>query len=213
MVHILPHWNWAGREGQPIPVIAYTNADEVELFLNGKSLGRRHRGDQIVMLPVGKKVSDDLKFPSKYRMVWPVPYEPGTLRAVAYKGGNPVATKEVRTAGPPARVTLAPDRTAIHADGEDLSFVTVRIEDKDGNLCPAADDLVRFKVEGAGRIAAVDNGNAATVEPFQADQRKAFSGMALLIVRSQRGQAGPIRITATSDGLLPAETTVAASVE
>jgi beta-galactosidase len=213
MVHILPHWNWAGREGQSIPVIAYTNADEAELFINGKSLGRKQRGAQIVMLPVGRNVADDLKFPSRYRMVWPVPYEPGTLRAVAYEGGTEVVTSEVRTAGPPARVTLAPDRATIHADGEDLSFVTVRVEDKDGNLCPAADNLVRFHVEGAGRIAAVDNGNAATVEPFQADRRKAFSGMALLVVRSKRGEPGPIRITASSDGLQPAETTVAATAE
>jgi beta-galactosidase len=92
----------------------------------------------------------------------------------------------------------------IQADGEDLSFITVRIEDKDGNLVPEADNLVHFSVAGAGSIAAVDNGNAATVEPFQAKQRKAFSGMALLIVRSQKGQKGPIHITATSDKLPPA---------
>ena len=96
----------------------------------------------------------------------------------------------MRTAGPPARVRLIPDRSRIQADGDDLSFVTVRIEDKDGNLCPAADNLVRFNVTGAGTIAAVDNGNAATVEPFHADRRKAFNGLALLIVRSKQGQPG-----------------------
>jgi beta-galactosidase len=142
--------------------------------------------------------------------MWQVPYEAGSLKAVGLDGGQPVATKEVRTAGPPARVTLLPDRTTIAADGSDLSFVTVRIEDKDGQLCPNADNLVRFKVDGAGRIAAVDNGNAATLEPFQADYRKAFNGLALLIVRSERGKAGPIAITATSEGLEWAKAALAA---
>jgi beta-galactosidase len=111
----------------------------------------------------------------------------------------------VKTAGAPARLVLAPDRSTIRADGEDLSFVTVRIEDAAGNLVPAADNLVRFAVEGAGHIAAVDNGNAASIEPFQADHRKAFGGMALLIVRSKRGQRGEIRVTATSEGLAAAQ--------
>ena len=115
------------------------------------------------------------------------------------------ATTEVKTAGAPARVAITPDRASIHADGEDLSFVTVRIADAQGNLVPGADNLVRFAVEGAGRIAAVDNGNAATVEPFQADRRKAFSGLALLIVRSKRGEPGEIHVRATSDGLVAAE--------
>jgi beta-galactosidase len=204
MVHVLPHWSWAGREGQPIPVMAYTNAEEVELFLNGQSLGRKKKGAELLAIPVGAKVSDDLRFLTKYRIVWPVPYAPGTLRAVAYRDGKPVATDEVRTAGAPAKVVLEADRARIRADGEDLSFVTVRVEDADGNLVPGADNLVRFAVEGAGRIAAVDNGNAATVEPFQADHRKAFNGLALLVVRSKRGERGPIRVTATSDGLAPA---------
>ncbi len=108
------------------------------------------------------------------------------------------------TAGAPARLVLEPDRSKIRADGEDLSFVAVRVEDAQGDLVPGADNLVRFAVEGAGRIAAVDNGNPATVEPFQADHRKAFNGLALLIVRSKRGETGPIRVTATSDGLAQA---------
>ncbi len=207
MVHVLPHWNWAKHEGKKIPVMVYTNADEAELFLNGKSLGKKARWSEPVELPVGKNVSDDLKFKSKYRLLWQVPYEPGTLNVVAYKDGKQIATDERKTAGTPARITLAPDRSRIAADGEDLSFVTVRIEDKDGNLCPLADNLVRFKVEGAGKIAAVDNGNAATVEPFQADSRKAFSGLALVIVRSSK-TPGEIRISATSEGLKAGETTI-----
>jgi len=112
-----------------------------------------------------------------------------------------VAVDEIRTAGSPARVKLIPDRATIQADGDDLSFVTVRIEDKDGNLCPMSDNLVKFNVTGAGSIRAVDNGNAATIEPFHADHRKAFSGMALLIVSSQKAQAVRIHVTATSEGL------------
>ena len=208
MVHVLPHWNWAGREGQKIPVLCYSNAGEVELFLNGKSLGRKKFGAEPMVIPVGVNVSKDKTFASKYRLMWQVPYAPGVLRAVAYKDGKQVAADEVRTAGAAARVTLIPDRTTISADGYDLSFITVRIEDKDGNMCPLADNLVRFDVRGAGRIAGVDNGNPATEESFQADRRKAFNGLALLIVRSQRGQAGKIEIGALSDGLRGAKTTL-----
>jgi beta-galactosidase len=210
MVHLLPHWNWQGHEGQAIPVMAYTNADEVELFLNGKSLGRKKRFSDPVELPVGPNVSPDRKFTSKYRLEWQVPYRPGALKGVAYRNGKQVAVDEVRTADAPARVRITPDHTSIRADGEDLSFVTVRIEDRDGNLCPLADNLVQFNVTGAGTIAGVDNGNAATIEPFQAGHRKAFSGMALLIVRSKRSQPGRIHIAATSDGLTPAAADVTA---
>jgi beta-galactosidase len=199
MVHVLPHWNW--KEGQTIPVMAYTNSDEVELFVNGKSLGRKKRFSEPVKIPVGPNASQDRTFSSKYRLEWQVPYQPGSLKAVAYQGGKQVAVDEIRTAGAPARVKLIPDRATIQADGDDLSFITVRIEDKDGNLCPMSDNLVKFTVTGAGSIRAVDNGNAATIEPFHADRRKAFSGMALLIVSSQKAQAGRIHVTAASEGL------------
>jgi beta-galactosidase len=200
-VHILPHWNWVGREGQVIPVMAYTNAEAVELFLNGKSLGRKKRGIDTVVIPVGENVAGTRKFTTKYRVEWQVPYQAGMLRAAAFTGGAQVATDEVHTAGAAVNIRLIPDRATIIADGQDLSFVTVRIEDKDGNLCPLADNQVQFRVAGAGGIAGVDNGNAATVEPFQADHRKAFNGLALLIVRSHAGQAGTIQVHATSDGL------------
>lgn len=208
MVHILPHWNWAEMEGKAIPVMAYTNADEVELFLNGKSLGRKKRFSEPVQLPVGPNVSADRKFMSKYRLMWQVPYAAGSLKAVAYQGGKAVATQEIKTAGAPARLVLAPDRATIGSDGEDLSFVTVRVEDKDGNLCPLADNLVKFKLDGSATIAGVDNGNPATVESFQGDQRKAFNGLALLIVRGERDKPGRVRITATSEGLKAAEAVV-----
>jgi beta-galactosidase len=210
MVHILPHWNWQGHEGQRIPVMAYTNADAVELFLNGRSLGTKKRFSEPVDIPVGPNVSSDKNFITKYRLLWQVPYQPGTLRAVAYKDGRQMASEVVQTAGIPAKIVLVPDRDLIHADGDDLSFVTVRIEDKDGNLCPTADNLVHFRVTGAGEIAAVDNGNAATVEPFHADHRAAFNGLALLIVRSRSEQAGKIEVIASSDGLTQGQSVITA---
>ena len=200
-VHVFPHWNWAGHEGEKIPVMVYTNAPEVELFLNGKSLGRKRLGVDTFEMPVGKNVSKDGKFTSKFRLVWEVPYQAGELKAVGYREGKSIASDQVKTAGAPARIVLSPDRKAIRADGDDLSFVTVRIEDKDGNFCPLADNLVNFKLEGPATIAGVDNGNAASVEPFQADHRKAFNGLALAIVRSENGKSGRIRVTATSAGL------------
>jgi len=200
MVHVVPaNWNW--KEGQTIPVMCYSNAEETELFLNGKSLGRKKRFSEPVELPVGPNVSQTRKFTSKFRLMWQVPFAAGTLKAVAYTGGKQVASDEVRTAGAPARVKLLPDRGVITADGDDLSFVTVRIEDKDGNLCPVADNLVKFAVTGAGSIRAVDNGKAASVESFQADYRKAFNGLALLIVSSKSGEPGRVHIAAISDGL------------
>jgi beta-galactosidase len=153
-------------------------------------------------------VSPDKKFSTRYRLRWDVPYAPGSLKAVAYTGGKQVAVDEMRTAGAPARIALVPDRTTISADGDDLAFFTVRIEDKDGNLCPAASNLVQFSVTGAGAIRAVDNGNAATEESFQADHRKAFNGLALLVVSSKRGESGKISVTAKSEGLAPARTQI-----
>jgi beta-galactosidase len=210
MVHLLPHWTWPGREGQPIPVMVYSNAEEVELLLNGTSLGRKRAGGEPVELPAGTKVAPTGRIQSKYRLLWAVPYAPGALKAVAYAGGREVASDVVRTAGKPARVVVSPDRARIRADGDDLSFLTVRIEDANGARVPDAANLVRFAVRGAGRLAAVDNGNAATLEPFQAGQRKTFSGMALLIVRTKAGEKGPIHVTATADGLAPAEVTLTA---
>lgn len=215
MVHVLPHWNWAGREGQPIPVMVYTNADEVELFLNEKSLGKKKRFSEPVTIPVGKNVSTDGKFISKYRLQWQVPYAAGEVKAVAWRAGVKVAEDSVHTAGTAARLVLTPDRNRIAANGDDLSFITVRVEDAEGHLVPDASHLVRFKIDGPASIAAVDNGNPATVEPFQADYRKAFNGLCLLVVRSARDKAGAVRISAESDGLKGAEaqlTTVAAPV-
>ncbi len=209
MVHVLPSWNWDA--GMKIPVMAYSNADEVELFLNGKSLGRKKRFGETFTIPVGLNVTPTLKFDSKYRFVWEVDYQPGTLRAVAYNNGKQVGSDEQRTAGAPARLKLTPDRARIQADGEDLSYLTVRVEDKDGNLCPAADNMLHFTIGGPGTIAAVDNGNAASEEAFQADRHTAFNGMALVIVRSKAGDAGRIHVTASAEGLAQAAADVAAA--
>jgi beta-galactosidase len=212
MVHVLPHWNWPGLEGQNIPVMVYSNADEVELSLNGRSLGRKKPFSEPVQLPVGPNVSTTLSFDSKYRLLWQVPYEPGVLQAVAYRQGKEVARDTMRTAGVPARLRLRSDRSTIAAGTSDLAFVTVRVEDKQGNLCPTADNRVSFQVSGAGQIAAVDNGNAATVEPFHADQRKAFNGLALLIIRPRGPGTGAIRVSAIADGLVEAHLELRAQV-
>ena len=184
VLHVLPHWNW--QEGRTVDVWAYyNNADEVELFLNNKSLG------------VKRKQGDDV------HISWKVKYEPGVLRAVSRRNGHDVLVREVKTAGAPARIELIADRRELKADGRDLSFVTVRVLDKDGNLVPDADNLVNFSVTGKGKIAGVDNGYQASMEPFKASHRKAYNGLCLAIVQSTE-KGGKIRLEANSPGLAPA---------
>ncbi|HTS16121.1 MAG TPA: beta-galactosidase GalB [Verrucomicrobiae bacterium] len=184
MAHILPHWNWPERVGQITPVQVYTSGDEAELFLNGKSLGR-------------KKME-----PHEYRLRWDqVVYEPGTLRAVAYKNGRRWAVDTVRTAGPPAKLTLSADRAKFRADGKDLAFLTVTVEDKDGLMAPRAKNLIRFSVEGPGEIVATDNGDATSHVSFQSKEREAFNGLCLVIVRAKAGTPGRITLHAESNGL------------
>ena len=206
MIHVLPHWTWPGREGQPIPVMVYTNAEEVELTLNGRSLGRQRRGAVPVSLPVGTNIRPDGTFASKYRLLWQVPYEAGTLHAAALTDGKVVAQADVITAGPPAKLVVSADRARLRADGKDLAFLTVRVTDKDGHLCPLAENRIRFDIRGPGSIAGVDNGNPATVEPFQASERRAFGGLALVIVRPNRGAPGAIRLVSSAQGLGSTET-------
>ncbi len=200
MVHVLPHWNWEGKEGQMLPVYAYTNAEEVELFVNDKSMGKKVKGKDLTPIPAEYHSFEKGIFMSPYRLSWSVPYQKGSLKVVAYTNGKEVATKEIKTAGTPTKISLSADRSTISADGKDLSFITVNIEDADGNLCPRADNLVNFKVEGKGVLAAVDNGNQRSMESFQKPYRKAFSGKCLLVVKSTN-TAGGIKITASSDGL------------
>jgi len=188
VLHILPHWNW--ESGKSVDVWAYyNNADEVELFLNRKSLG------------IKKKEGENL------HVEWKVNYAPGVLKAVSRKNGKVVLTREVKTAGKPAKIELTADRSIIKADGKDLSFITVRILDAEGNLVPDADNLVKFKVTGEGFIAGVDNGYQASMESFKAPYRKAFKGMCLAIIQAKEN-SGKITLQAISEGLQPVSITI-----
>ncbi len=189
MVHILPHWNWPERVGQVTPVHVYTSGDEAELFLNGKSLGKKKKGQY------------------EYRLRWDdVTYEPGELRAVAYKDGKPWAEAVTRTTGPAAKLVLQPDRSELRADGTDLSYVTVSVTDKDGQVVPRSKNRIKFEIKGPGEIAAVDNGDATCHESFQSKEYNAFNGLCLVIIRSKAGKAGAITLEAQSDGLEGAAT-------
>jgi beta-galactosidase len=183
-------WNWAGQERLPLEVSAYSSCAEVELFLNGRSLGRR---------PTNRATA--------YTAKWSVPYEPGVLRAVGYTGGREVGASELRTAGAPARVKLSADRERIRADGQDLSYVTAELVDARGVRHPKAENLLKFSVEGPGTIVGVGNANPVSTKSYQRPQRKAWQGRALLVVKSAR-RPGPIVVTATAAGLPPARIVV-----
>ena len=191
MAHIVPHWTWPDRDGQVTPVMVYTSGDSAELFLNGKSLG--------------KKTLE--KF--QYRLRWDeVKYQAGELKAVAYKNGKKWAVDTVRTAGAAARIEAQPDRNQIANDGKDLSFVTLRVADAQGVPVPQAKNHLKLAIEGPGEIVATDNGDPTSFEPFQAPEHDAFSGLVLAIVRAKPGAAGSIKLTATAEGLKPAGVTI-----
>jgi len=183
MVHILPHWNWEGKEGELIDVLAYTNCDEVELFLNNKSLGIR-KMDSSTSLKLG----------------WKVPYAKGILRAVGKKNGSVVSEAEQTTAGVAAQIILSVDRDNLKSNGKDLSFVKVEIKDKNGTLVPNAGNLIKFKIYGPGELVGVDNGNPLSHESLKGNQHSAFNGLCLAIVQSTL-KPGKITIIAESEGL------------
>jgi beta-galactosidase len=185
MAHIVPQdWNWPQRLGKITPVEVYTSGDSAELFLNGKSLGLKKKGRY------------------HYRLWWhDVAYEPGTLKVIAYKNGKPWATDVVKTTGPAAKLSLEADRSRIRADGKDLSFVTLTVEDESGLMVPQADNRIRFSIEGPGEIVATGNGDATSHVSFQSKARKAFKGLCLAIVRARPDKPGKITLTAQSDGL------------
>jgi len=189
-VHILPHWNWQGMEGKTIPVFVYTNGDEAELFVNGQSQGRR------------KKEPHSADYMKRYRLMWnEVTYQPGEVKAVAYKNSIKIGEEIIRTAGKPSQLRLVADRQKMKADGDDLIYMTVDATDAKGNYCPTTDNTVIFTVEGAAVIEAVDNGNPQSLEPFASNKVKLFNGKAIVILRSVEGRSGNIKVTATSAGL------------
>jgi beta-galactosidase len=196
MAHILPHWSWPERIGlkdaagnaAATPVHVYTSGDEAELFLNGKLLGRKKRE------------------PFQYRLRWDdVIYEPGELKVIAYKQGKQWATDSVKTAGNPAALQIKPDRETIAGDGLDLSFITLSVIDRAGLRAPRANNLIHFSIRGPGEIVATDNGDPTDFTVFASKDRTAFNGVALVIVRAKRGQAGKITVSAQSEGLAAAD--------
>jgi beta-galactosidase len=181
VLHLFPHWNWT--KGELVDVWAYyNNADEVELFLNGRSLGIRKKNDTTL------------------HVMWWVPFEAGTLKAISKKNGKIVLTKEIKTAGAPARIQLIADKTNLKAGNYDLSFVTVKILDKQGNLVPNANNLIEFKITGNGKLIGTDNGYQADTVSLQSKKRNCWKGLALAIVQSNE-KKGNITLTAISQGL------------
>ncbi len=204
MLHLLPHWNWAGREGQVIPVVCFTNCSTVELFLNGKSLGAKALEFPREGTAGGwNRYGAPRVFPTTadLHLSWDVPYAPGTLKAVGYdRSGKQVCEEEVHTAGAPAKLLLTSDQTVLNANGQDVAHLTVTVLDAQGNMVPTADNQVTFAVNGAGSLIGVDNGDPASHEDYKASQRKAYSGMCLAIVQAGRSP-GRISVTASADGL------------
>ena len=206
VLHLFPHWNWKGREGQFIPVTCYTNCDTVELFINGRSVGLKgYRFPRYGMEGKWANYAPRARVPrttSDLHLTWDVPFEPGTLKAVGTKDGKIVSTIEIATTGEPARIHLNADRKIISADRRDVAHIIVEIQDEQGSIVPVADNLITFGIEGQGRIIGVDNGNPRSHEDYKAKQRKALNGLCLAIVQST-AKAGPIRLTASSPSLLP----------
>ncbi len=187
-LHILPHWTWPGREGEVTPVFVYTNYNSAELFVNGKSQGiqRKNKNSKL----------------ERYRLMWMnVKYEPGIIKVVAYDdNGKPVVEKSVETAGKPYALKLEADRTQIHADGDDLSYVTVSVVDKKGNLCPTASNQLKFDVKGAGKFRAVCNGDATSLEQFHLPTMKTFNGKLVVTLQSSEN-GGNIELIASGTGI------------
>ncbi|MGI4870339.1 MAG: beta-galactosidase GalB [Janthinobacterium lividum] len=195
-LHLLPHWTWPGREGQTTPVFCYTSYPAAELFVNGQSQGRQTKST------TGSNLT-------RYRLMWPnVKYAPGTIKVVAYDAsGQAVGTEEIHTAGPAHHLRLLPDHTTLTADGQDLAYVTVRVEDAQGNLCPEAANELQFSVKGAGTFKAVANGDATNLQPFQQPQMRVFQGQLVVLVQAG-SQAGSVGLTVVGKGLPSGQVTL-----
>lgn len=203
MIHLFPHWNWRGKEGKVIQVMAYTNCDSVELFVNGKSFGIKalefprqgnsggwNRYDR----PPVNTTTGDL------HLVWDVPYEPGTLKAVGRKGGKVVVEEEIHTTGMPAAIRLSVDRNTINADPSDVAHVKVEVVDENGYVVPDANNLIQLTVEGAGNLIGFDNGNPRDSTSMKSSQRRTFNGLALAVIQSD-SKPGSIRVQASSPAI------------
>jgi len=190
LVHIFPHWNWPGKEGDSIKVHCYTNCEEVELFLNGKSVGKQKA------IPYKK-------------LIWGLVYKPGKLEAKGYKGGKLITKDVVETTSAPSQVALNSDVSTLKANGCDVAVIRVAIKDDKGRVVPIANNLVKFSIEGPGRIIGTGNGNPTSYEPDKASQRMAFNGYCLVLVQSEK-QAGEIRLKASSDNLKGTEVVISA---
>ncbi|MBO5193840.1 MAG: DUF4982 domain-containing protein, partial [Bacteroidales bacterium] len=190
-LHILPHWNWKGREGQVTPIFVYTSYPKAELFINGKSQGIREKNDSTLQ--------------TRYRLMWnETKYEPGEVKVVAYDAvGNKTAEKFLRTAGKPHHLVLTSNKKSLVADGEDLVYITIQVADKDGNIIPTDNRIVNFSVSGAGTFEATANGDPTCLMSFQNPEMELFSGAATAIVRSA-AKEGDIQFTASANGVKPA---------
>jgi beta-galactosidase len=203
MIHLFPHWNWKGKEGRVIQVMAYTNCDTVELFVNGKSFGAKavqfprpgNSGawNRYDVPPVNISTGD-------LHLTWDVPYEPGTLKAVGRKGGKIVAEEEIKTTGAPAAIRLSVDRSMINAEPGDVAHVKVEVTDENGYTVPNAGNLIQLTVEGAGKLIGFDNGNPMDSASMKSNQRRLFNGLALAVIQPDGGP-GSIRVQAASPGL------------
>ncbi len=200
VLHIFPHWNWEGHEGQNVPVHIYTNFEEVELFINGVSQGRRRHA-----LPLENTDDEQALIRNqleRFRLMWDdTVYTPGEVTAVAYQGGKEVMRKTVKTAGAPYQVALSAYWEKIGADEEELNFITARILDKDGNLCPNADNRIFFRTEGPADVYATDAGDPREAETFLRSDKKALSGMLVAVIRSTEA-TGTVKVIAEADGLI-----------
>ncbi|MDE7509139.1 MAG: DUF4982 domain-containing protein [Muribaculaceae bacterium] len=190
-LHILPHWNWEGREGEITPVFVYTSYPKAELFINGKSQGVREKNDSTLQ--------------NRYRLMWnETIYEPGEVKVIAYdESDRPVEEKIIRTAGAPDHLVLTANRSDLTADGEDLAYLTVQVADKDGNIVPTDSRRVKFNVSGAGEFEATANGDPTCLLPFQNPEMDLFSGAATAIVRSD-SKPGTLTVKASAKGVKPA---------
>jgi beta-galactosidase len=207
MVHLLPHWNWKGKEGEYIPVVCYTNCDCVELFLNGKSLGvqgywfpREGRRENLARFSAPCTTSD-------LHLKWTVPYQPGTLKIVGIKDGKIVVSEEITTTGEPAAIELMVDKTGLTVESRDVAHVDVCVKDDKGRVVSTADNEITFEITGGGTIIGVDNGDPNSHEDFKGNNRRLFNGRCLAIIQSSK-KSGKIQLKVTSPGLKPASVTL-----